>query len=297
MKKMFPKVAALAAFGAFYLVSSNAQASEAHEARVLYQKGNVAFAGGDSILARDYYRKSLAKQESFDTLCNLGRAEAQDKLFPEAYEHLGYCVALYPEDEELADARSKFVELRAEVRLRLASDVISAIDEKIEDDMAARAAREKALAEGPASGLDDEPVEPEPEEPQMEKVKWKLPVVLSLAGAGVASGVFGGVMFGVSGGQMREAEDLREGLGESGCFDSDSAKCGEVEDQLTKADNSKNLGVGFLAGGGAALFSALVLYIVVPNEREVKAASGFEARLPLVSAGADGVSISVSGSF
>jgi hypothetical protein len=147
------------------------------------------------------YRKSLAKQEAFDTLCNLGRAEAQDKLFAEAYEHLAYCVALYPVDAELADAREKFVELKSEVRLRLASDVLVSIDQKVEDDMKEREERERLLAEGPKSGLDDPVEEPAPAEPKMQKVKWKLPVVLSLAGAGVASGVIGGVMLGVSGGQ------------------------------------------------------------------------------------------------
>ena len=249
------------------------------------QKGNAAFSNGDSILARDYYRKSLAKQEAFDTLCNSGRAEAQDKLFREAYEHLAYCVALYPTDPELADAREKFVALKSEVRLRLASDVLDEIDGKVATDMRERAERERALAEGPDSGLETEP-EPAADvdsEPQMERVKWKLPLVLSLAGAGVASGVFGGVMLGISGGQKREAEELREGRSSEDCpTETSSSECGELYDALDKSDASFNMGIAGLVGAGAFVVSAVAVQLLVPGQREVatrtRTLAGFDPR-------------------
>src|SRR5690606_33025251 len=143
--------------------------------RVLYQKGNNAYKSGDSILARDYYRKSLALEESFDTLCNLGRAEADDQLFREAYEHLSYCVALYPTDAELAEARTRFVELRDEIRARLSSGDAQSIDDAVTEEMR----RREEAAKQPASGLGEEEVSA-PSEPVMERVKWKLPVVISL---------------------------------------------------------------------------------------------------------------------
>jgi hypothetical protein len=66
---------------------------------------------------------------------------------------------------------------------------------------------------------------------------------------------------------------------------------------LEKSDSSKSVGSGFLAGGGAALVSSLVVYLVVPNQREVSASRGLDVRLPVVAASGDGISFSLSGTF
>ncbi|HXS18614.1 MAG TPA: tetratricopeptide repeat protein, partial [Polyangiaceae bacterium] len=70
-----PRTAANGSAAAQTPQAGAASQDPATDARVLYLKGNAAFKRGDDILARDYYQKSLALRESFDTYCNLGRAE------------------------------------------------------------------------------------------------------------------------------------------------------------------------------------------------------------------------------
>ena len=109
----------------------------------------------------------------------------------------------------------------------------------------------------------------------MERVKWKLPVVLSLAGAGVASGVFGGVMLARSGSLMNQAEELRADLGASGCAgNAPDASCDEIESKVRKSDGSFNVGVGSLIGAGALVVGAVAVQVFVPNKKEKKVGGG-----------------------
>jgi hypothetical protein len=251
------------------LLPQTAQANDSHQARVLYQKGNNAFKSGDTILARDYYRKSLALEESFDTLCNLGRAEAEDQLFRDAYEHLSFCVVLYPTDAELAEARARFVELKTDVRARLSSEDARAIDDAVVAEMK----RREEAAKQPESGLGEEEPSAPPAEPEMQRVKWKLPVVLSLAGAGVASGVLGGVMMVRSGALMKDADELRAGLGDSGCAgDGADPGCADLESKVKKSDTSFNVGTAGLIGAGVLVVSAVAVQVLVPGKKEKKVA-------------------------
>jgi tetratricopeptide (TPR) repeat protein len=295
-KKQFLIVQAIV--GACLVLSAEARAStHAHEARVLYQKGNKAFREGDSILARDFYAKSLAMYESFDTRCNYGRALYEDKLYLDAYENLSMCVGMYPDDADLADARAKFKVLQKETRTRLSVDEVQGVDEKVEKAVAAWLAAQ----EGPDSGLgsDDDPASPPPAAAS-EPNRWKRPVVFSLAGAGVVGGVVGSVLLVRSGTLMRDAEELQGRLGKSGCASSGSADCADLDSTLHKADSSKNAGVAVLAGGGALLVGALVVYLVVPDEKKSERAQidhGWASIRPGFGVAPGGLSLSLSGSF
>jgi tetratricopeptide (TPR) repeat protein len=262
------------------------------EARILYQKGNAAFKKGDSILARDYYKKSLALYESFDTMCNLGRAQAQDKLYVEAYESLVWCAHLYPEDPELAEARIKFVRLRDEVRTEVSPTHYREIDERVDAELKRRN-EAPAMTNPPASGLENAEEEPEPE---VRRVKWKMPLVVTTASTGLATVVAGSVVWGRSGGLRREAEDLNSTLGPSDCaLSSPPTECADIDEKRNKSDKMHNAGVGLVAAGGGLLATALVFQLVIPKEKTV-ALLPLEMQ-PAVAAGREGWSFSLSGKF
>src|SRR5690606_29389752 len=71
-------------------------ANTSREARILYQKGSIAFKDGDDALAREYYRESLKLEETFDAMCNLARADARSSAFTDAYRHIRMCLYLFP---------------------------------------------------------------------------------------------------------------------------------------------------------------------------------------------------------
>lgn len=256
---------------AYFLVPSQGHADRTDDARVLYLKGNSAFQKGDTILARDYYRKSLELRDSFDTWCNLGRAQAMDTLYQDAYRSLTWCVELYPKDAELVDAREKFVEIRTEMRGRVSSADASSIDAEVAMEVQRRRdAVKNEVAPEPAATVAPDSAAPPAPAPTTQKVKWKLPLTLSLAGVGAATGVVGGVMLARSSSLKEDANDLSEGLGSDSCFDAASdPACSELADTVQKSDNAKIVGTSALIGGGVLLASSLLLHLLVPSERSV----------------------------
>lgn len=265
-------------FALLSLFPAQADADPSTEARVLYQKGNAAFLANDDVMAREYYRRSLELEDSFDTLCNLGRAEARSKLFAEAYEHLRLCVHLYPEDAELASAKGKFAALRDEVRKELSFEEAKPIDDRVDEDLKRRqAALEEASAEASQDPADDgvgaaDPSTTEPPVTVVERRKWKLPVVLSLVGVGLVGAGFGTVMLIQSSGLKNKADDLREGLSSDSCSGSDAAsECSEIKSNLEKSDTAFTMGVAGLAAGGAFLASSLVVALLVPGKKTTSA--------------------------
>ena len=262
-----PLLLSLSSLFVMTFTSSSALAQDdLEEARVLYQKGNAAFKQGDDVMAREYYRDSLALHESFDTVCNLGRTLARSKLYPESYEQLRMCIYLYPDDRELAAARDKFIGLREEVRNQLSFDQQHEIDERVDKEISHR---EEALR-APASGLDEPLAEPplaaEPE-PASSGSSAKLPVTiaagsLGLVGVGVGVGFFIG-----SGSEKSAAEDLRDELsGENvNCATSTDTRCADLADHAQKVDSMKTVGIVGVAAGGALLAGATLAYFLWPE--------------------------------
>lgn len=210
-------------------------------------------------MARHYYTKSLEKEHSFDTICNLGRTEARMKRFEDAYFHLSLCERLYPEDKELAEAKAQYAGLRDEVKTELTEEQTEQLDVAV--------AAWVPPGAGVSSGLEAEPAPVEPEAAPR-KNKWKWPVVISVGTAGVVGAVVGGVLLGKASGLQGDAEELRDPNNDSACAgDTPAGHCSELESTLKKADSTKNAGVGVLAAGSALVLGAVVLAIVVPNER------------------------------
>lgn len=128
----------------------------------------------------------------------------------------------------------------------------------------------------------------------------KLPVVISLAAAG-AIGVGLGVGFWVdSDGQQQSAARLRDEIRSDGGYCSGAfvdARCEELSGAIANANDTANLGVGFLAAGGALLGAALVTYLIWPEAES--AASGGARLTPQFALSPDGKSGSfgLSGAF
>jgi hypothetical protein len=255
--------------------SSPAQADDATQARVLYQKGNAAFREGDDVMAREYYRRSLELQESFDTICNWGRAEARSKLHAEAYEHLRLCVHLYPDDKELADAKVKFAALRDEVRKELSFEQAKPIDDRVE----AFVSRHEDEASDSASdgSQTDSAADAPPPQVVVVKRKWKLPVVLSLVGVGLVGGSVGTIMLVRSDGLSGEADDLRADLPDDACAsDGPASECSEIKSKLEKSDTAFGVGVTSLVVGGTFLAGSLAVALLVSGTKTVSADRGSE---------------------
>ncbi len=121
-----------------------ALAADAQKAVVLYQKGNAAFKAGDPGLARQHYLASLAEAETFTTMCNLARAEAELKLYTEAYEHVRMCLFLYPRDDEFEEVRRKIYEFREQVRVQISFEEAHPIDVKVDEEIDRRLEAEEA---------------------------------------------------------------------------------------------------------------------------------------------------------
>lgn len=285
-----------ALFGAALIfLTPQAQANDSTQARVLYQKGNKAFRDGDDVMAREYYRQSLELEDSFDTLCNWGRAEARSKLWEEAYEHLRLCVELYPDDPDLAESKTNFRDLRDEVRKELTFEQAKPIDERVEADVKRREEEAAAAAEPAepevASGLGEpEPIEPEP---AAKKSSARLPVSLILGGVGVAGLGVGGVFHGLAGGTKKDAVELQDEIASSGqsCEGSSApAKCADLLDETQKRDAQANVGTVGLIAGGAFLVGAVVTYLVWPdtNADEVGKTESRKMRPIVDYAGRDG---------
>ena len=272
--------------------------SPERRARVLYQKGNAAFKRGDSILARSYYRKSLQLHESFDTVCNLGRAQAKDKLFPEAYFHLSWCAYLYPRDKELADARAKFVRLRDDVRIELTpvqqEEIDARIDEKIEYRL--------ATAHPPKSGL--EGLTEEESTPPVTTVKRRgkaaLPVSVTLGVLGVAGLGVGAGFLVASEAKKGDIEDLSADLSANAtnCSQTSSDDCKELSNLAKDKDRLGNIGTGSLIAGGALAVGAVVTYALWPRKEVPVTSARLRDIRPTVGASeAGGWTVGLRGKF
>ncbi len=312
--------------GALVASSFLAQAALADErsaARVLYHKGNAAFKKGDDVMAREYYSDSLRLDETWETLCNFGRAEAQSKLLAEAYEHLLLCEYLYPHDDELAAARARFVHLRAQVRAELSLVQVQSIEARFDkevslreraqsvplgDDEALPPAEPAASPAPPAASAAESPQQVGPslripvtasaaESPQQVGPSLRIPVTIALAALGVA-GAGVGVGFWVSSASAsRKADRLLEEIGQEGCAPgtTQQGQCDEVADLRERQDAQKNISTGALIGGGIALAGAAAVYLLWPSTKtSVVAQSGRSLShvQPLVSRHFQGISFS-----
>lgn len=241
----------------------NALADPTTQARILYQKGNAAFRDGDDVMAREYYRKSLETQFSFDTVCNLGRSEARSKLHQEAYENLRLCVELYPADEELADAKAKFADLRDEVRAELTYEQAKPIEDKVEARLAELEAEPAAEETADEAPLVDAGLGEEPEEEQQSSAR--VPVSVILGGTGLAAVGVGTALVIVSGNKSSSADAIRAELVDDGrgCVGTDvDPRCSELADKSKAADSTRIGGAVGLAAGGALLVGGVLVFVL-----------------------------------
>lgn len=245
------------------------------EARVLYLKGNAAFRRGDDILARDYYKKSLALRESFDTYCNLGRSEEQSALWSEAYFHLGLCLRFYPEDEDLAGPREKYAALREEIGGKLSPEDMVEIDHRVQTHEP-RAQVGTSISEPTAAeAAPVERTQPPPPAPERDAgprySPARLPVSLTLGVLG-AAGVGVGVGFLVDSQNAREeGSALRERMmdEELSCPEGEDnhSSCERLGDLYDRADRNRVIGIASTAAGGTLLVGSVLLYLLWPERK------------------------------
>lgn len=265
---------AAAVSGAPAAPASSPSQDPATDARVLYLKGNAAFKRGDDILARDYYQKSLALRESFDTYCNLGRAEDLSALSREAYFHLGLCLRFYPTDEDLAGPRQKYAALREEIAGRLSPEEMVDIDHRVQ-------AHQPRTQTGPAISVPTEPAAPAPvarpappapkQAPPPRHSPARLPVSLTLGVLG-AAGVGVGAGFWVDSQKQRdEGHDLRERMQDQdvSCTrgPDNHSSCARLDQLYDRADRNFIIGVASTAAGGALLVGSVFLYTFWPERK------------------------------
>lgn len=88
----------------------------------LFQKGNEAFAAGNTFDAYDAYARAFSLSPSFDIACNLGRSESEMGKLREGAAHLRYCLKNFPASSrtEMRQAEAKFGQLLSKVAGQLA---------------------------------------------------------------------------------------------------------------------------------------------------------------------------------
>ncbi len=93
----------------------------------LFQKGNEAFAAGNTFDAYDAYVRAFSLSPSFDIACNLGRSESEMGKLREGAGHLRYCLKNFPASSraEMRQAEAKFGQLLSKVAGQLAQVVLS----------------------------------------------------------------------------------------------------------------------------------------------------------------------------
>ncbi len=93
----------------------------------LFQKGNEAFAAGNTFDAYDAYARAFSLSPSFDIACNLGRSESEMGKLREGAGHLRYCLKNFPASSrtEMRQAEAKFGQLLSKVAGQLAQIVLS----------------------------------------------------------------------------------------------------------------------------------------------------------------------------
>ena len=244
------------------------------KARVLYLKGNAAFKNDDLIIARDYYKKSLEIRESFDTFCNLGRAEELSELLDGAYYHLGLCLKYYPPDEELAAIGDKYARLHQDVAKRLSAEQVVALDMKIS-------------AHELNAGQDEEPSEaaivtaPPVKQPVAKAQPSENPSRNSHAArtaVSVGLGVLGAAGVGVGVGFIVDAQNTRDKRSalvdrmndqDISCTeDEDNHPSCALRDKLhDKAKSHQIIGIALTASGSVLLVGSTLLYFLWPQPK------------------------------
>ncbi len=105
------------------LPASPARAETHEAARDYFRAGIEAAKRGDLQTARTEYLRAFELASAFDIACNLGHVEAALEMWPEATEHLDYCLDHYAASArpEIRSAEQKFRELREAARSRVAT--------------------------------------------------------------------------------------------------------------------------------------------------------------------------------
>jgi len=258
-------------------VTTSAQADDVSDARVLYQKAGAAYRSDDDVMAREYYRQSWELHESFDTVCNWGRAEVRSKLFEDAYEHLRLCVFMYPQDEELASARQGFLALRDEARKELTFEEAQPIDERVDADIARRERNALPLPPSGLEGLVEEPASA----PEPEPVKRNWTPAWIMGGVTVATLGTSMIFRGLAGGKAGDVEDLSSG-GAGDCVSGNSAECQRLDDLANSHDTLATVSNVTLVAGGVAAAATLgyITYVLLKKPAVaggVTATAGFDS--------------------
>jgi hypothetical protein len=292
-----------------------------NEAKVgeLFDQAQAAFAKGDKQAAVKAYKAAWALQKSYDIAGNLGNVELKLGLFSDAAEHLSYALANFPPTGEPA-AQQLLLKKRDEARKELGrarilvnvpgarvfvdgtqvgvsplaepvyvSPAGCSIEAKLEGYVDARAAVSPAKGGEKSVTLSLVPVEaPRPR---------SLVPGLALGGVAVAGLATGIGLLVAAGAKHSTVLELNKGIltDKKSCapgapnFD---ARCPTLESAASSSDTLHNLGVGFLAGGGAAALGA-GLYFLWPAS---KSTTGTGVRLIPVST-ATGGGLVAAGTF
>ena len=111
--------------------------------------------------------------------------------------------------------------------------------------------------------------EPPPKDPELEDRRsamgWVVPGVLVAAGIGVATT---GLVIRL--GAASTGDEARAAAAGQDCRGSTTTGCVRAQELAESEKNQKNLGVGLLVGGGAALVGGVVSFLVWPSDRVPK---------------------------
>ncbi|NOU31561.1 MAG: hypothetical protein HOO96_26980 [Polyangiaceae bacterium] len=119
-------------------------------------------------------------------------------------------------------------------------------------------------ATGPVFGHEPPPKDPELED-RRSVMGWVVPGVLVAAGIGVATT---GLVIRL--GAASTGDEARAAAAGQDCRGSTTAGCVRAQELAESEKNQKNLGVGLLVGGGAALVGGVVSFLVWPSDRVPK---------------------------
>src|SRR5690606_15947068 len=218
-------------------------------------------------VAEDKHREGATK--SFDTLCNLGRAEELSELLDGAYYHLGLCLKYYPPDEELAAIGDRYAQLHQKVAQRLNAEQIVALDMKI-------SAHELKVQDEPVSEISAEPaafappVKPPVKNAQPSETKHNWVPAYVLGGVSVATLASSIVLRVVAGNKKDKLDEIRAEILPDDCSDSsNSDQCSDLETaNKTQRNFSVASDVTLIVGGVvAATTLGYVIYELVHKKK------------------------------
>jgi tetratricopeptide (TPR) repeat protein len=259
----------------------------------LFDQAQAAFAKGDKQAAYKAYKEAWALQKSYDIAGNLGNVELKLGMYSGAAEHLDYALANFPPTGEPAaqqlltkkrdEARNELGRVRVVVNVPGAhvfvdgKDVGAAplaeplyvspagcsIDAKLEGYADAHGAASPAKGSEKSVTLSLVPLE-------RPKPRSLVPGVV-LGGAAVVGLATGIGLLVAAGGKHSTVLELNNGIlaDKKSCAPGASnfdARCSALETAASSSDTLHNLGVGFLAGGGAAALGA-GLYFLWPASK------------------------------